>query len=599
MKAAEAMPQMDDFHQRIRGLEAEPLAGPWNRPDDPDQPALQNGWTQPTGVGAQAELAKHEYRWHSDFSIEFKGFLIPGTWDSLVYTLPSLEAWDEGEPNYIPPKTLSFLNDVFDPGTNEFSVGRVVIYGVDDPLAAQVWIFQETGAGIGATGAAGVGSPGATGATGLQGATGSPGGATGATGASGTAGVAGATGATGSGATGATGAQGATGSPAGATGATGATGAAGAQSGALAIGYTFSTTTTDADPGSGNLRLNNATQQSASEIFVDLLDNLGTDWTDALDDLDASTNTANKGYLRLVKANDLTKWLLFRVTGVTIVSGYRKIDVSLVDNSAASPFANGDGIVLHFSPSGDSGAAAGDDVVPLTVAVAQTGHGFAVGDWLRHNGTNYVKAQADTSADSLVAGVVVQVVDADHFVLQNGGYTDVLSGLTAGTRYFLSPSSSGAMTATEPTAEDQITRPVFLADTTTSGWVNIERGLYVKQSSIEIVIDGSGSAITTGVKGYLEVPFDCTITASRMLADQSGSIKVDIWKDTYAAYPPTNADTITGGNEPEIVAGLKDEDTTLTSWSTSLTDGDILGFNVDSATTVTRVTLSLTVRRTS
>lgn len=114
--------------------------------------------------------------------------------------------------------------------------------------------------------------------------------------------------------------------------------------------------------------------------------------------------------------------------------------------------------------------------------------------------------------------------------------------------------------------------------------------------SITFVIDGGGAVITTGVKGYLEIPFACTIIAATLLADQSGSIVVDIWKDTYANYPPTDADSITSATPPTISSATKSQDTTLSSWTTSITAGDILGFNVDSATTVTRVTLSLKVR---
>lgn len=113
--------------------------------------------------------------------------------------------------------------------------------------------------------------------------------------------------------------------------------------------------------------------------------------------------------------------------------------------------------------------------------------------------------------------------------------------------------------------------------------------------TIGIVIDGSGSAITTGIKGDVQVPFACTITAVRMLADQSGSAVVDIWKDTYANYPPTDADTITASAPPTITTATKSEDTTLTGWTTGITAGDILRFNVDSASTIERLTLQLTV----
>lgn len=119
-----------------------------------------------------------------------------------------------------------------------------------------------------------------------------------------------------------------------------------------------------------------------------------------------------------------------------------------------------------------------------------------------------------------------------------------------------------------------------------------------KIATITFIIDGGGSAITTGVKGDLEIPFDCTITAATLLADQSGSIVVDIWKDTYANYPPTVADTITASAKPTISTATKSQDTTLTGWTTSVTAGNTLRFNVDSITTCTRVTLSLKVNKT-
>ena len=115
--------------------------------------------------------------------------------------------------------------------------------------------------------------------------------------------------------------------------------------------------------------------------------------------------------------------------------------------------------------------------------------------------------------------------------------------------------------------------------------------------SINFVIDGGGSAITTGVKGDIEIGFDCIITACRVLPDQSGSIVVDIWKDTYANYPPTDADTITSSTPPTVTATTKSEDTTLTSWTTTISAGNILRFNVDSCSTIERVTISLTVER--
>ncbi|MEY3400443.1 MAG: hypothetical protein RLZZ86_40 [Cyanobacteriota bacterium] len=115
--------------------------------------------------------------------------------------------------------------------------------------------------------------------------------------------------------------------------------------------------------------------------------------------------------------------------------------------------------------------------------------------------------------------------------------------------------------------------------------------------NLQIVIDGGGSTITTGVKADLVVPYNCTVLGWDILANASGSIVVDVWKDTYANFPPTVADTITGTEKPTLSSAQKNQDTALTSWTTTLTRNDILRFNVDSATTVTRVTLSIRIRR--
>jgi hypothetical protein len=116
--------------------------------------------------------------------------------------------------------------------------------------------------------------------------------------------------------------------------------------------------------------------------------------------------------------------------------------------------------------------------------------------------------------------------------------------------------------------------------------------------ALVIEIDGGGSTITTGIKGDLTVPFAGTITQATLLADQSGSIVVDIWKDTYANYPPTDADSITAAAPPTISSATKSQDSTLTGWTTSISAGDTLRFNVDSITTCTRVTLVLKITKT-
>lgn len=119
-----------------------------------------------------------------------------------------------------------------------------------------------------------------------------------------------------------------------------------------------------------------------------------------------------------------------------------------------------------------------------------------------------------------------------------------------------------------------------------------------REGGLEFVIDGGGAEIATGEHGHLVVPYDCTITEVQMEADQSGSIKVDIWKDDYDHFPPADGDTICGGNEPELSGAQKYRDATLTSWTTTLSKGDILAYYVDSITTIERCSVVLLVNKT-
>ena len=114
---------------------------------------------------------------------------------------------------------------------------------------------------------------------------------------------------------------------------------------------------------------------------------------------------------------------------------------------------------------------------------------------------------------------------------------------------------------------------------------------------INFAIDGGGAAIPAGLKGFAVVPFDCTITRVDVLSDVSGSIVVDIWRDTYANHPPADADSITSATPPTLSSAIKSSNTSLTGWTTQLNEGDILAFNVDSATTVTSVTIAIKVTK--
>ena len=119
----------------------------------------------------------------------------------------------------------------------------------------------------------------------------------------------------------------------------------------------------------------------------------------------------------------------------------------------------------------------------------------------------------------------------------------------------------------------------------------------IPPGAFELTIDGGGVVITTGVKFDFEVPFACNLIGWTLLADVSGSIVIDVWKDSYANFPPTVADSIST-SKPTLSSAQKAQDNTITDWSEALAAGDILRFNVDSVATIKRATLVLKYQRT-
>ena len=130
-----------------------------------------------------------------------------------------------------------------------------------------------------------------------------------------------------------------------------------------------------------------------------------------------------------------------------------------------------------------------------------------------------------------------------------------------------------------------------------SSYVGNGQGLTGINKNFGITIDGGGSAITTGIKGDVTLPFSGTIIGWYITADQAGSIVIDIWKDIFANFPPTAADSIAGTEKPTLSGTAANSDTNLTTWSSvTISSGDVIRFNVDSVATVTRVTLVIQAR---
>ena len=139
--------------------------------------------------------------------------------------------------------------------------------------------------------------------------------------------------------------------PQGTTGTQGTQGIEGSFGGATFY-YTFESNTTNANPGAGDIRLDNSTQNAATGIYICDTDESGNDISSYLQTIDDSTSTI-KGHVKISNKTDPSQFVLFTISSLSDESGYFDITVSPVDSSTANPFSANEDIIITFARTGD------------------------------------------------------------------------------------------------------------------------------------------------------------------------------------------------------------------------------------------------------
>lgn len=135
-----------------------------------------------------------------------------------------------------------------------------------------------------------------------------------------------------------------------------------------------------------------------------------------------------------------------------------------------------------------------------------------------------------------------------------------------------------------------------LAAVATSGAYSDLTGTPTAKRIVGMTFDGGGSPPTAGSVGYLVCGFTGVIDQWAIVADASGSAVVDVWK--AAGSIPTNANTIAGTEKPTLSSQQLNNDTSLSTWTTPVTTGDVFAFELESVATCTRVTCEVRIAET-
>lgn len=167
------------------------------------------------------------------------------------------------------------------------------------------------------------------------------------------------------------------------------------------------------------------------------------------------------GLLATDGSGELSSTPITGVPGEIIVSG------------GSGPF---DPVTIGLDPDGSVGGGSISPIIP------DAGHTFSNLDWVRHDGTSYALAQANTDTNAAAIGVIIDSIPGVSYRIRQDGYIKSFSALNPdlpylplvpGRFYFLSETDSGEASLTEPL----LSRVCILADSPDSGWILPDRGV--------------------------------------------------------------------------------------------------------------------------
>jgi hypothetical protein len=117
-------------------------------------------------------------------------------------------------------------------------------------------------------------------------------------------------------------------------------------------------------------------------------------------------------------------------------------------------------------------------------------------------------------------------------------------------------------------------------------------GIYVGATgTVSFVMDGGGVSLITGIKGDITLPYNLVFNEYTLLARETGTAWVGLWRSSYASYPPTSAVAMhVGATGPVLNLGVKNQLAGLL-WTGAA--GDIVRINLDRVTGIQMLSMAL------
>lgn len=147
------------------------------------------------------------------------------------------------------------------------------------------------------------------------------------------------------------------------------------------------------------------------------------------------------------------------------------------------------------------------------VLINKASHGFVAADvgcpvYINASG-DYVRACADLASTAEVAGLINRIVDSSNFEVCLGGEVSSVGAnasgaMTVGEMYFLSPTTPGALTSTEPTTVGHISKPIGIARTSSAIEFFNMRGITVGgvNARSQVILANNATTNTQNVSSY-------------------------------------------------------------------------------------------------